>query len=445
MLRPAITLAWLAGLLSFFRWWDLTYLVPALPGWALVFLAAYLVAASALQKSLRLSRAELWRAVSWLAIIALTSLGSLLVPSVQIGDAVVHTVVFVKVVDTVVPVWIAARGLVSLWAGLMRLAVLAGAGGVLAAGLWLFVIAMPGRSAPRQLRAATPREDSLRTSLETTVRHLASLGERSVRRRPALDSAASWIESRFLSLSYPVRRQGFVVDGQPVHNLVVEIPGATSREQVVVVGAHYDSAEGAPGADDNASGVAALLALAQRFAGRSPERTLRFVAFTTEEPPYFNTALMGSRIHADSAAASGERIVAMLSLETVGYFSEEPGSQKYPPPLSFFYPEVGNFVAFVGNLSSRPLVRRAIRVFRSTASIPSEGAAVPAMVPGVSWSDHASFWRHGWQAIMITDTAPFRNPHYHLRSDTADRLDYGRMARLVAGLEAVIAALVAAD
>ena len=202
--------------------------------------------------------------------------------------------------------------------------------------------------------------------------------------------------------------------------------------EIVLVGAHYDSVFGAPGANDNGSGVAALLALARRFAGKQTHHTLRFVAFVNEEPPYFQTSQMGSFVYAGRCKARGDRIAAMISLETIGYFSDAPRSQTYPVAvLGAFYPKVGNFIGIVGDVRSRWLVRRAIAEFRKDGKIPTEGAALPAFIAGVGWSDQWSFWQHGYPGIMITDTAPFRYPHYHEATDTPDKLDYDRFALVV--------------
>jgi hypothetical protein len=150
---------------------------------------------------------------------------------------------------------------------------------------------------------------------------------------------------------------------------------------------------------------------------------------------------MGSVVHAQRAARAREQIVAMFSLETMGYFSDEPGSQQYPFPLSLLYPDRGNFIAFVGNIRSRELVRRVVGLFRATTKFPSEGAALPERTTGVGWSDHASFWAAGYPALMVTDTALFRYPHYHSPRDTDDKVDVDRLARVVTGLEQVIAGL----
>jgi Zn-dependent M28 family amino/carboxypeptidase len=208
------------------------------------------------------------------------------------------------------------------------------------------------------------------------------------------------------------------------------------------VGAHYDSVVGSPGANDNASGVAGLLALARRFAGKPRGQTLRFVAFVNEEPPYFQTEEMGSLVYAKRCQARGDNISAMVSLETIGYFSDAPGSQKYPSAgLGFFYPSKGNFIGFVGNTRSRALLRSAVSAFKKERKLPCEGASLPAVIPGIGWSDQWSFWQCGYPAIMVTDTAPFRYPHYHSSTDTPDKLDYDRFALVVSGMEKVIAEL----
>jgi Zn-dependent M28 family amino/carboxypeptidase len=225
-----------------------------------------------------------------------------------------------------------------------------------------------------------------------------------------------------------------------VSNLEADVAGGARAREVVVVGAHYDTAAGGPGAADNASGVAALLAIARSLTASklAPARTLRFVAFVNEEPPYFWNPEMGSLVYAKACKARGDDVVAMLSLETLGYFRDDAGSQKYPPIVSWFYPDRGDFIAFVGNLGSRSVVREAIATFRGAVRFPSEGAALPSFVTGVGWSDQWSFWQVGYPGVMVTDTAPFRNPHYHQMSDTPDTLDYDRLSRVTEGLVAVV-------
>lgn len=300
---------------------------------------------------------------------------------------------------------------------------------------------MPGKNVS-SAAALSPEEIVLREELRADVQMLAGqIGERNMAHYPQLNAAANFIESSFTRAGLQPRRDTYELDGRPCHNIEAEIRGASP--QIVLVGAHYDSVFGAPGANDNGSGVAATLALARRFAARSSSCTLRFVAFVNEEPPYFQTPQMGSFVYASRCKARGDRISAMISLETIGYFSDAPHSQTYPSPgLGVFYPTVGNFIGFVGNVHSRALLRRSLALFRQQGKLPSQGAALPSFIPGVAWSDQWSFWQHGYPAIMITDTAPFRYPHYHSVTDTPDKLDYDRFALVVSGTQKVIEDLV---
>ena len=225
--------------------------------------------------------------------------------------------------------------------------------------------------------------------------------------------------------------------GGGAQNVALEVVGS-GGSSIVVVGAHYDSCDQSPGANDNASGVAATLELARMFAQRPAPSTVRFVLFANEEPPFFKKPGMGSRTSAANARRRGDRISAMLALETIGYYSDTPDSQRYPWPVGLLYPSRGNFLGFVGDLGSRALVREAIAAFRSGTEFPSQGAALPATFPGVDWSDHWSFREQGYSAIMVTDTAVYRDPNYHRVSDTADHLDYDALANVTAGLEVVV-------
>ncbi|MFN0009858.1 MAG: M28 family peptidase [Planctomycetota bacterium] len=297
---------------------------------------------------------------------------------------------------------------------------------------WMICIRMPGRSHRGALPPATEAQGALEGELRRDVMTLAGeIGERSVLRPEAQRRAAEWIEASLRAAGL----EPSIQDG----NVAVEIRGSRLPGEIVIVGGHYDSVAGSPGANDNATGVAATLALARRFARAVPERTLRFLAFANEEPPTFQTDSMGSRIDARACRERKEDIVAMLSLETLGCYSDEPRSQQYPIPLlRLVYPDRGDFVTFVGNLSSGSLVRRAIGTFREHASFPSEGASLPAWIPGVDWSDHASYWREGYPAIMVTDTAIFRDPRYHTPYDRTEFVDSERLARVVEGIAAVV-------
>jgi hypothetical protein len=309
---------------------------------------------------------------------------------------------------------------------------------------WWVMIRMPGTSYSGKLPAADARLTALATELRSDVAVLAvDIGERNVRNCPEkLAQAADHIESQFKAAGYKVSRQVYLVSDCKCANVEVELRGSVCPEEIVVIGAHYDTAPGAPGANDNTSGVAATLALARKFSHVKTDRTLRFVAFVNEEPPYFQTERMGSLVYARRCRERGEHIVGMLSLETLGCYSDAPNSQRYPPPFSLLYPSRGNFIAFIGNTSSRRLVRQAVAAFRQNEQFPAEGAAVPGAISGVGFSDHWSFWQAGYSALMVTDTAMCRYPHYHQPQDTIDKIDFDRMARVVRGLESVVANLV---
>lgn len=306
---------------------------------------------------------------------------------------------------------------------------------------WWFMIRMPGKSFRGEPPPLSADELALRDELKAHVQTLAGeIGERNVQRYDQLVASADFIERTFTGAGLRVRREGYDVQGKRCDNIEAEIPGETA--DIFVIGAHYDSVFGSDGANDNGSGVAALLALAKRFAGKTNARTLRFVAFPNEEPFHFQTQLMGSWVYANRCKERGDRISGMISLETIGYFSNAPNTQNFPVPgLGAIYPTTGNFIAFVGNLSSRALVRQVVGSFRGLATVPSEGTALPSSVPGVGWSDHWAFWQHGYPAIMVTDTAPFRYPWYHARHDSPDKLEYESMTRVVSAMEKVIAGL----
>jgi len=307
-----------------------------------------------------------------------------------------------------------------------------------AAGIagWWFLLKMPGKNIANAAELS-PAEIDLRDELIADVRTLGGeIGERNMWRYAQLNAAADFIENSLSRAGLHPRRDSYELQGQACHNIDAEIRGASP--QIVLIGAHYDSVFGAPGANDNGSGVAALLALARRFAQRSTSCTLRFVAFVNEEPPYFQTKQMGSFVYAGRCKARGDQISAMISLETIGYFSDAPRSQTYPiPAIGAFYPRTGNFIGFVSNLHSRALLRRAIALFREQRNFPPRVQLSRPSFP-VWWSDQWSFWEHGYPGIMITDTAPFRYPHYHSATDTPDKLDYDRFALVVSGMQKVI-------
>lgn len=305
-----------------------------------------------------------------------------------------------------------------------------------AAGIIAHSTIMPGRSYSGALPPLTSEQADLQHALQQHVEQIAGrIGEHNVKHPEQLEATARYIESTLSASGYRPQRQTFN-SGAEVANIETEIPG--DQKEIVVVGAHYDSVVGTAGANDNTTGVAALLELARMLRNRPLRRTVRFVFFVNEEPPYFQTAEMGSVVYARRSRARNENIVAMLSLETIGYYSNRPNSQMYPSGLGAFYPDRGNFIAFVANENSARLLRRSVRTFRHAAQFPSVGAAVPASVPGIGWSDHWSFWQQNYPAIMVTDTAVFRYPHYHLASDAPDKIDYESTARVITGIRAVV-------
>jgi Zn-dependent M28 family amino/carboxypeptidase len=208
-----------------------------------------------------------------------------------------------------------------------------------------------------------------------------------------------------------------------------------------LIGAHYDTVVGSPGANDNASGVSAILEISRLFAGIELALTVRFVAFVNEEAPFFTRRQQGSMVYAEAARRRGDDIRLMASIETIGWYSDEPGSQKYPPLFNLFYPDHADFIGIVSNFRSRAAMQRLAATFRANSDFPLETAATFPFVPGVSWSDHRSFWRHGYRAVMITDTAFYRYRHYHTPTDTPDKLAYPELTRVTSGLYAAFSEL----
>jgi len=284
--------------------------------------------------------------------------------------------------------------------------------------------------------------DECTARLRCHVQALAGdIGQRNVWRPAALRAAADYIRGEFEALGYLVAAQSYRVKGQDCDNLEVVIPGGTRSGEIVLVGAHYDTVEGSPGADDNASGVAGILEIARHLRGAQPDRTVKLVAFVNEEPPFFFFGEMGSKVYAEAARRRGDDIRVMLSLEMLGCYSDLPRSQSYPPFFRWFYPDRGNFIAFVSNLGSRRALREVVAAFRAHSDYTAESLASPAFVPGVAWSDQLSFWRQGYPAVMVTDTAFYRYPFYHTPLDTPEKLRYPEMARVVEGIAKAIGAL----
>lgn len=303
-------------------------------------------------------------------------------------------------------------------------------------------LSMPGTSYSGPFEPLNREERKVERELKKHVDVLArKIGVRNVQNSRELERAADYIRRRFRRRGYTVRKQPFDVAGKTVENLDVEIPGTKRPEEIIVVGAHYDTVPGSPGANDNASGIAAVLEFARLFHKRKFARTIRLAAFVNEEPPFFQTGEMGSFVYAKKCKDAGEKVIAMMSMEMLGSFFDEPGSQRYPAGLQIFFPDAGNFIGFVGNLGSTSLVHEAIGLFREKVRFPSMGVALPEFVEGVGFSDHWSFWQFDYPALMVTDTAYFRYPHYHQPEDTPEKLQYPQMARVVTGMSEVIAAI----
>ena len=276
------------------------------------------------------------------------------------------------------------------------------------------------------------------STLNQVTTHIHTLagdiGERNVFHPHALASAASYIQGEWERQGYDVTTQHYRAKGVECANLEVNRVGSNAAEPIILIGAHYDSVQGSPGANDNGSGVAALLELSRLFSSIKPKTTIRFVAFVNEEPPFFFRKQMGSMIYAKDVRKRQEKIRFMVSLETIGYFQDYAGSQSYPPVIKWFYPDRGNFIAFVSNLRSRKIMHQAADIFRQCSSFPLQTIATLSWIPGVCWSDHLAFWRNGYRAFMITDTAFYRYPYYHTAQDTPDKIHYQSLARLTESL-----------
>jgi len=263
------------------------------------------------------------------------------------------------------------------------------------------------------------------------------IGVRSYLDRERLARTADYISGQLASFGYAVDRQTFYYRGHPYDNLIAEIHGTSMEDRILIIGAHYDTVRTTPGADDNASGVAGLLGLARQLSGIRSETTIRLVFFCLEEPPTFRTKNMGSYHYARSLKEKNDPVEGMICLEMIGYFCDREGCQLYPVPfMNLKFPRVGNYISMVGNLHSRRFTHEVADNFRKHTDIPVITLNAPAVVIGIDFSDHWSFGKFGYKALMVTDTAFYRNPHYHAPSDTPETLDYERMEKIVKGLAA---------
>jgi hypothetical protein len=303
-----------------------------------------------------------------------------------------------------------------------------------------YMTSVPGRPHNGPLLPLAADEAALARRLATHIKAIASRPH-NLDYYDELEKAARYIEGELKAFGYEPFAQVYEVAGKAVRNIEATIePADPARLRgTIVLGAHYDSFGDAPGANDNGTGTAAVIELARLLAdlrGRTDAR-IRLVLFVNEEPPYFKTSAMGSFRYARLLAERRERVIGMFSLETLGCFFDRPGTQHYPPPFGLLYPSEGNFIAFVGLLASREFLHAVIRSFRSHTAFPTIGGVAPGFVRGIDWSDHWSFESFRYPAVMVTDTALFRYPHYHQPTDTPDKVDVEKLARITRGMERV--------
>ncbi len=286
--------------------------------------------------------------------------------------------------------------------------------------------------------------DPIESNLRMHVDRLAGLiGPRHLGKPSTISATIGYIEGQWGSMGYEHRRECYDALGHQATNLIVEQRGNKRAEDIILLGAHYDTVHTTPGADDNASAVAVLLEASRLLKNFQGKRTIRYIAFACEEPPYFNLDSMGSQHHARQARKRGDKILGMLCLEMVGYYNSAKNSQSIPPLIPewmrWFFPDRGDFLAAVGNLSSCKLCWQFRRGFkRGARSMPLFSICLPEKIQEIRLSDNSSFWDQGYPALMLTDTSFLRNPHYHQPTDTPDTLDYKRMTDVTLGVASAL-------
>lgn len=282
------------------------------------------------------------------------------------------------------------------------------------------------------------REKQLKEMADSLYADVSYLSETIGPRNPihyvSLVKTADWIQGRWESQGYTVRRQTFLVEGKECANLEIEITGRRAPSEIIILGAQYDTWTESPGANNNGSGMAVLLKMSEMLMHERPDRTVRLVAFTTQEPPYDNTESMGSLRYARRSRARNEDIRIMLCMDAIGIYKQEPGTQRLPAPFSWFYPDRGNWLAFISDLGSRSCLGDITRGFKKGSSFPIEAGCAPRWVKGVTWSDHFSFWRNGYKAVQITDTGAFRSSTHTTPGDTIEKIDFAALARICFGM-----------
>ena len=281
-----------------------------------------------------------------------------------------------------------------------------------------------------------PQAFSTGIVIENLYKHVeylsVKIGDRHIWKENSLSKAADYIESAFKVSGYKVHRQTYSCYGKSVSNLIAEKTG--TDDGVVVIGAHYDTVPGTPGADDNASAVAGMLELARIHKRSLNKKPLIFVAFVNEEPPCFGSYNMGSMVYAKGLKEQKVPVAVMISLEMIGCFSQDP-IQRYPLPfMRFFYPKTADFIGVVGNFNSSKYVSMLKKGIRKNSAINARSLTGPEYIGGINLSDNSSFWHHGFRAVMVTETSFFRNKNYHQETDTIDTLNFDAMAEVVKGI-----------
>jgi hypothetical protein len=282
---------------------------------------------------------------------------------------------------------------------------------------------------------------NIKKDLESDLVYIQGLGPRNSmdgRSYTQLRRCEAWIKGRWESQGYAVKKQTFSFDGRDYSNLEIEIQGRSTPSEIIIVSAQYDTLPDSPGANNNGSGMAILFALSNLLRTHAPHRTIRLVEFVNEEDPFFGTEKMGSYQYVKRSYERRENIRVMLSLDALGIYRNEPGSQKLPFPFSLFYPKRGNFLAFIGDFRSRKYMMEATEGFKKGSSFPIEAGVVPKWIKGAGWSDHQSFWKFGYPGIMVTDTGGFRAPSHTTREDTMEKLDFEAMSRITLGMYCAI-------
>lgn len=281
----------------------------------------------------------------------------------------------------------------------------------------------------------------MKKDMESDIDYLQKLGPRNSENETSykqLRQCEEWIRQKWESQGYLVKKHTFSFKGKEYSNLEIELKGRMAPSEIIIVSAQYDTLPDSPGANNNGSGMAILFQLSQLLRKYTPDRTLRLLNFVNEEDPFFGTEMMGSFQYAKRSHQLRENIKVMLSMDALGIYKEEPNSQKLPSPFSMFYPDRGNFLAFIGNLRSRKYMKEATRGFKKGSSFPIEAGVVPEWIEAADWSDHRSFWQFGYPGIMVTDTGGFRSPFHTTKEDTMEKLNFEAMSRIVIGIYASV-------